>query len=140
MNNKEILTMYCQSVLNTPYKWGGNTALEGMDCSGFVQDALSTIGLDPNGDQTAHNLYEHFKNPLNGIQNILQFGSLLFFGTEDKIIHVAIALNNISMIESGGGNSKTNSLEDAIRDNAFVRIRPIQRRNDLVCAILPNKL
>jgi len=45
MTNKESLMMFFQSVLGTPYKWGGNNCLEGYDCSGFVQDALSIIGV-----------------------------------------------------------------------------------------------
>jgi cell wall-associated NlpC family hydrolase len=140
MDNKSILTMFFTSSLNTPYKWGGDNPFNGFDCSGFVQEALSSIDLDPPCDQTSDALYRYFKDPLKGRQNTLQFGSLLFFGKEEKITHVAIALNGVSMIEAGGGGSKTKTIDDAIRDKAYVRIRPIRRRLDLVCAILPIRL
>lgn len=137
MNNKEVLALFFQSALNTPYLWGGDSPLKGYDCSGFVQDALYAIGLDPSGDQTSDALYRHFKDPLNGRKNVLQFGSLLFFGKEEKITHIAIALNETSMIEAAGGGSKTKTLEDAIESKAFVKITPIRRRRDLVAKILP---
>jgi len=140
MDKKDILIMFFQSSLNINYKWGGDNPFEGFDCSGFVQEALSAIGLDPPGDQTSDALYRYFKNPLKARQNILQFGSLLFFGTEKKIKHVAIALNHNEMIEAGGGGSKTKTIDDAIRDKAYVRIRQIKRRSDLVASILPIEL
>ena len=134
MTNKESLMMFFQSVLGTPYKWGGNNCLQGYDCSGFVQDALAVIGVDPKGDQTSNDLYNFFKdiqelNPKN-----ISFGCLLFFGKE-KVTHVAIALNNKQMIEAGGGGSKTTTFQDAMKINACVRIRPINRRSDLLHVI-----
>jgi cell wall-associated NlpC family hydrolase len=137
MNNKEILTMFFYSVMGLPYKWGGMNPISGLDCSGFVQEALSTIGLDPAGDQTADALYRYFSSDKLGKKNITQFGSLLFFGSESAITHIAIALNDKIMIEAGGGGSKTLTKDDAIAQNAYIRIRPINRRKDLVKAILP---
>lgn len=137
MNKQEILKLFFQSTLGLPYIWGGQNPLVGYDCSGFVQEALITIGLDPKGDQTSHALYEHFRNPKFGVRRFLQFGSVLFFGREDRISHTAIALNQFSMIESGGGGSQCKTREDAIKYNAFVRIRPISRRKDLVDNIYP---
>ena len=132
MNNDEILKMYFTSCINIPYRWGGYNPIEGYDCSGFVQDALATIGLDPKGDQTANLLYKFFSQPDNGIiKDIASFGDLLFFGNDKIITHVAIALSNKAMIEAGGGGSKVNDIQDAIKYNAFVRIRPIKNRNDL---------
>ena len=132
MNNDDILKMYFTSCINIPYRWGGYNPIEGYDCSGFVQDALSTIGLDPKGDQTANLLYKFFSQPGNGlIKDIASFGNLLFFGNDKIIRHVAISLSNEAMIEAGGGGSKVNDIQDAIKYNAFVRIRPIKNRNDL---------
>jgi cell wall-associated NlpC family hydrolase len=134
MTNKESLMMFFQSVLGTPYKWGGNNCLEGYDCSGFVQDALSVIGVDPPGDQTSNDLYNFFKDIQELNPKDISFGCLLFFGKE-KVTHVAIALNQKQMIEAGGGGSKTTTFQDAMKTNACVRIRPISRRNDLLHVI-----
>jgi len=136
LTNDQVLTMYFQSCLNIPYKWGGNNPIQGYDCSGFVQEALATINLDPIGDQTSHSLYDIFKHSTEGtLVKKANFGHLLFFGERKKIRHVAIALNAHTMIEAGGGGSRVTSHNDAIEHNAFVRIRPILRRNDLVAII-----
>mgnify|MGYP003115973644 CR=1 FL=1 len=136
INKNEILKMYFMSCINIPYKWGGYNPIEGYDCSGFVQDALATIGLDPLGDQTANLLYKFFSQPDNGIiKDIASFGNLLFFGNEKRISHVSISLSEESMIEAGGGGSKVENIQNAIKYNAFVRIRPIKNRNDLYAII-----
>ena len=41
----------------------------------------------------------------------------------------------LEMIEAGGGGSRVTDLENAIKYNAFVRVRPIARRSDLVAVI-----
>jgi cell wall-associated NlpC family hydrolase len=65
----------------------------------------------------------------------IRFGTLLFFGetatTPTGISHIAFALDGKLMLEAGGGGSTTTSLEAAIKQGAFVRIRPISRRRDL---------
>ena len=102
MNNDDILKMYFTSCINIPYRWGGYNPIEGYDCSGFVQDALSTIGLDPKGDQTANLLYKFFSHPQHGVvKDIASFGNLLFFGNDKIITHVAIALNDKARLKQG---------------------------------------
>ena len=44
------------------------------------------------------------------------------------------------MLESGGGNSKTTSVEIAKRIGACVRVKPIFNRTDLVAIIRPKDL
>ena len=79
LTNDQVLTMYFQSCLNIPYKWGGNNPIQGYDCSGFVQEALATINLDPIGDQTSHSLYDIFKHSTEGtLVKKANFGHLLF--------------------------------------------------------------
>jgi cell wall-associated NlpC family hydrolase len=34
-----------QSFLGVPYKWGGNSASSGLDCSAFVQQAMAKFGV-----------------------------------------------------------------------------------------------
>jgi hypothetical protein len=42
------------------------------------------------------------------------------------------------MMEAGGGGSATTSAETAAVQNAFLRIRPIDRRADRVAFVRPN--
>lgn len=61
-------------------------------------------------------------------------GSLLFFGTENKIIHVAICIGNNLMIEAGGGGRSSTSIATS---TGMVRIRPISFRKDLISIVNP---
>lgn len=131
----DILKAVALSFLHVPYKWGGDDP-SGIDCSGLVQEILASVGIDPPGDQNAQALYNHFER--NGSWNSYGFGALAFFGESAlKITHVGFCLDTNLMIEAGGGGSKTNTPQDAIAQNAFVRVRPIKRRKDLVAVIKP---
>lgn len=119
--------------VGTPYVWGGDDP-SGIDCSGLVQECLKSIGKNPpGGDKTADGIYRALcKHRCIGLADK---GSLLFFGTQDRITHVAIAIDKTFMIEAGGGGSKTKSEKAAWAHNAWVRVRPISSRLDLVASI-----
>jgi len=133
----KLMIAYAKTWLGIPYKWGGDSP-KGVDCSGYVQLVLQKVGLDPKGDQTAQCLYNHFLQTGKKIV-VPREGALLFFGKSLKsITHIAIALSSTEMIEAGGGGSKTRTREDAERDNAWVRIKPITNRRDLLITIMPD--
>ena len=114
------------------YRYAGNYMLTGVDCSGFVCEILRSVGVIGKTDYSAQGLYSLLVKKENRSQ--LGPGSLLFFGeNRNSISHVAIAYNDHLMIESGGGTSKTTSLQDAEKRNAYIRIRPI--RKDLVACL-----
>lgn len=137
----------CVKFLNLPYIWGGDD-FTGYDCSGLVQELLAMIGLDPAGDQTAQALYAHFSKP--EFHELIYFtpkvekfetGTLIFYGQSlSKITHIGLILDKKTMIEAGGGGSRTTSPESAALANAFVRLRPFDRRKDFVAAIQPKGL
>ena len=130
---KELMIEYSKTFIGKPYRWGGEGVL-GFDCSGFVQEVLSCVGLDPKGDQTAQGLFNHFIKRSKG--SGVATGSLLFWGKNiDRITHVSIAIDYFYHIEAGGGNSRTIDLKTAERQGAMVRIRPIKSRKDLIAAI-----
>lgn len=130
MDSKTILWGWMQSVLETPYIWGGDD-FKGYDCSGLIQEALAIIGRDPRGDQTAQGLYDHFVKTQPKTEYAM-FSDLVFFGyNSDSICHVAMALNSNLMFEAGGGGYRTINEKMAECHNAKVRIRPISNRNDL---------
>ena len=127
-----IMLMYAKLFVGQPYIWGGNGPY--FDCSGFTQEVLAGVGIDPPGDQTAQALYAHLKK--KGWPSKLAKGSILFYGlSRDKINHVAIAIGDKLMIEAGGGDSSIRTVEDAIIKGAMVRIRPL--RTNFVAVLKP---
>lgn len=132
---KDILIPYAMQFIGIPYRWGGNSPLTGLDCSGLVLELLKGLGIAL-PDMAASDIHkwcltQKFKNE--------QFlGSLLFFGKNGNISHVAMALSHDIMIEAGGGGPTVTSQDEAVRQNAYVRIRPISSRRDFVAAYLPN--
>ena len=61
------------------------------------------------------------------------FGDLVFYGKNEKSIsHVAICLDDLLMFEAGGGNSRTTNRDKAQEHGAWVRVRPIKSRKDLI--------
>lgn len=130
----EILKEYALRFVGIPYRWSGDDALAGYDCSGLCQELLAMMGVDPPGDQSADGLYRHFLK--HGTLDVYDLGSLAFYGTPEKITHVTLLLDAKHMIEAGGGGSKTLTLQDAINQNAYVRVRPL-RTQGLVAVILP---
>lgn len=133
---KDLFTQCCLQFLNLPYKWGGSNPIKGYDCSGLIQDLFAMIDLDPKGDQTAQDLYHYFH--ARSKEGSRQLGTLIFFGKSTlAITHIGMMLDEFSMIEAGGGGSNTHNLEEAAKQNAFVRIRPFNHRKDLVAIITP---
>lgn len=129
MTKQQRISYVCFALMtrNIPYKWKGNSPLDGLDCSGFVCEVLRSVGLIGKEDYSAQMLYDKFKKN----QSDLQEGSLLFFGkSETALTHVAIAIDDYLMVEAGGGDSTTDTLEKAIARNAYVRVRPISSRAD----------
>lgn len=123
---------YLFSLIGVHYKWGGNNPVEGFDCSGLVCEFLRTAGECPSGDHSAQSLHDYFSIG-RAEPNRYQFGALAFFGESvTKISHTGIVLDAYQMIEAGGGNHLTLTREDAMRQNAFVRMRPINSRSDFV--------
>ncbi|GAG51579.1 unnamed protein product, partial [marine sediment metagenome] len=58
----------------------------------------------------------------------------------DRIIHVEIMLNQWQCIGASGGGSKTLTEQDAIRDNAFIKVRFAASRRGIHGYIDPFKL
>jgi len=131
-----LVLNYAMRFIGTPYIWGGNTRLDGFDCSGFVQEILWYGGVDPAGDQTAQALYNKLSK--NEYRSILKPGSVLFFGqSRNSVSHIAIAVDHGTMIESGGGDRSCTTRARAHEKNAFVRLSPLNNRSDMVACLLP---
>jgi cell wall-associated NlpC family hydrolase len=131
-----ILYDYAISFIGVPYKWGGSNPITGFDCSGFIQELLASVGLDPAGDQSAQSLYDHFSN--KGLQNIKELGSLVFYGKDLKnITHITMMLDPYRCIGANSGDSSTVNAQEAAKRNAFIKVRPYNYRSDVVAIIRP---
>jgi cell wall-associated NlpC family hydrolase len=132
----ELLIQYALSFVGKEYRWGGDDPIHGWDCSGLVQELLASVGMDPPGDQTAQALFDHFEKVSEW--NRYGAGALVFYGKSVReITHVAMMVDSYRIIEAGGGGSATVSSEVAARQNAYVRIRHISRRKDIVALLRP---
>lgn len=127
------------SYLHEPYKWGGNDPEEGFDCSGMVVDALQAIGfLKPHEDYPASGLFKIFSESGTVIERVkngeepkyAQKGDLLFwFNYTGKCYHVAVAIDKLHCMTADGGGDTTLTLDDAVEQDAFVKVRPIAHRS-----------
>jgi murein DD-endopeptidase len=117
---------YAEAWIGSWYKWGGDDP-SGFDCSGFVIECLKAWGKFPRKqDTTANGLLQKF----TAFQIITPYPASLVFWCDptSKAYHVEICVTNWQSIGASGGGSKTLTIEDAIRDNAFIKIRPIYTR------------
>jgi len=118
---------YLEKFIGTKYSWAGNTAEEGFDCSGLLCEGLRAIGKLGKEDLSAQQL--HNRLYYNAVKTaIIQKNVMLFFGKNaSNITHVAVAMNNLQMIEAGGeGRDSTTK--------GAVRVRYLDTRKDLVAA------
>jgi cell wall-associated NlpC family hydrolase len=112
----------------TPYVWGGNKPEEGMDCSGFVCEVLRSVGHIDEADRSAQMLYDELSKR-EGVRSQLGRNSILFFGkSRTEITHIAIGMSYKQLIESGGEGRVSTT-------HGYVRIRPVNYRNDLVAVL-----
>lgn len=128
-----LIVQYAMRFVGTPYKWGGDD-FDGWDCSGFVLEILAAFGFK-HPDMTAAGLYIWCKT--SRFREEVRPGALAFFGKDGHITHIGLCINADLMIEAGGGGSSTTSRDAAVKDNAYVRIRPIRSRQDFVGAYYP---
>lgn len=138
MEMKELTYDLIRSFLNKPYIWVGKNPVVGMDCSGLVCELLQSTGILKNNEEyNAQTLYAKFMGD-SIHQDLPEFGSLIFFGKDfQDISHVGFGLNNMQMIEAGGGTEITTDPSVAVRQNAFVKIRPFNHRKDFLGILKP---
>jgi cell wall-associated NlpC family hydrolase len=108
-----------------PYIWGGDDPVAGFDCSGLVIEILKSVGiLKRDGDWTAAGLMAVFP-----IVPAPHEGCLVFWENgAGKIVHVEYCLDGTHSIGASGGASATTSAADAIKQNAYVKVRPMKSR------------
>jgi len=118
-------TRYAFCFVGNWYKWGGSNP-NGFDCSGFVCEILTAVGKLPRKtDLTAQGLFDRYKN--NEVSEARE-GCLVLYANEsapDRIVHVEYCINGLFSIGASGGGSQTLTTADAVKNNAFIKVRPI---------------
>lgn len=126
---REVATKLAWSFIGKPYLWGGDDPIAGFDCSGLCVEILKSVGILPrDGDWTAQMLWNKFEDRK---QSIPHEGCLVFWHNGDRVIHVEYAINGELCIGASGGGSKTLSEQDAIDQNAYIKIRPWKSRSNI---------
>ena len=117
--------IYLQKWIGHFYLWAGDDP-SGFDCSGLIVEVLKSVGLmRPSLDMSANSLFQCFKE---GFTDKPGFGKLVFWFNANKAIHVEMMVDNDHVIGASGGGSKTKTISDAIKHNAFVKMRPLNYR------------
>lgn len=110
--------------VGTPYVWGGESYEEGgMDCSGFVYNALKDAGY--NVGRTTAQGYRGYGTKVGA--NNLQAGDLIFYGKNGKATHIAIYIGNGQIIHSSGGSKNTKN-----NPGKGVNITTLNHRSDFI--------
>jgi cell wall-associated NlpC family hydrolase len=117
------LTSYAQSLIGTPYKYGGYMPDTGFDCSGFVDYVFrqtANIALPHDAQQISRH-----GQPIKSSQ--LREGDLVFY---DTFSHVGIYLGNDRFIHapSSGGRVRTENMRDAYWKTHYSGARRITLR------------
>ncbi len=138
MDKKKLMYDWLIGMLGTQYRYGGRNRLEGLDCSQLVFEFLISAGRLPHGDDgTAQGLFGRFYT--HKYTSSPRFGDLAFYGKNvDQIAHVGICMDDVLMIEAGGGDSTVKSFDQAVERSAMVRIRPIKYRKDFLGVVQMN--
>lgn len=127
-SKKEIALEYIKSFIGKPYIWGGDNPMQGFDCSGLTLEYLKAMGIvQRNIDMTAQDIFNLFEKT-----NSPERGDLVFYQNKDgKIIHVEIMLNKEMSIGASGGGSTTINIDEAIKQDAFIKVRNVYTRQGI---------
>jgi cell wall-associated NlpC family hydrolase len=118
------LVDYALKFQGTPYEWGGNDLVNGIDCSGFVKQVMKgTIGYNLPRTAAEQALVG---TPIRRFED-LRPGDRLYFRmrSESKISHTGIYMGNWRFVHSshGKGGVSTDSLTKASWRNMLVAAR-----------------
>ena len=113
-----IAARTAERFVGIPYRWGGNTVVDGMDCSGFVRAVYNLCGV--NIPRTSR---EQYKAGDQVGRDDLKDGDLVFFGESvEKISHVGIYVGNGRFVHAPrrGDDIKVSALDESYFTSRFV--------------------
>ena len=132
-----LFTQYALRFVGAPYRFGSNGPIA-WDCSSFVLELLKALGANPTKrDMTAQDIHDWASSMASSSAMQAKAGTLVFYGRSLALVtHVAMLLSPGFLIEAGGGDATTRTLQDAEnRGWAMVRVRPFGHRPDYLTHI-----
>jgi gamma-D-glutamyl-L-lysine dipeptidyl-peptidase len=116
-----IAARTAERFVGIPYRWGGNTVVDGMDCSGFARAVYNLCGV--NIPRTSG---EQFRAGDGVTRDDLRDGDLVFFGeSEGKIGHVGIYVGSGRFVHAPrrGDDIKISGLDEPYFVRKFIGAR-----------------
>jgi cell wall-associated NlpC family hydrolase len=116
-----IAARTAERFVGIPYRWGGDTVVDGMDCSGFVRAVFNLCGV--NIPRTSA---EQYKVGQGVAQSDLKDGDLVFFGgSAEQINHVGIYVGSGKFVHAPrrGDDIKVSALDESYFVKKFVGAR-----------------
>lgn len=116
-----IAARTAERFIGIPYQWGGDTVVDGMDCSGFVRAVYNLCGVS-----IPRTSREQYKAGSPVTKADLKDGDLLFFGaSESAINHVGIYVGNGKFVHAPkrGEEIKTAAIDESYFERRFVGAR-----------------
>ncbi|MBJ6726941.1 NlpC/P60 family protein [Geomesophilobacter sediminis] len=113
-----IAARTAERFVGIPYRWGGDTVVDGMDCSGFVRAVYNLCGV--NIPRTSR---EQFRVGDAVGKDELKDGDLVFFGaSEDQITHVGIFVGGGRFVHAPkrGDDIKVSTIDEGYFQKRFV--------------------
>lgn len=117
----EIAARTAERFVGIPYRWGGDTVVDGMDCSGFVRAVFSLCGVT-----IPRTSAEQFRTGREVDRDDLQDGDLLFFGSSpSKVNHVGIYVGKGKFVHAPrrGEEIRISEIDDEYFARRFVGAR-----------------
>ena len=127
----------CDGELHKPYIYG-TEGPDSYDCSGLTLTMLRWLGIAPTHARTADEQLRYFERPERGQpvnKAVADLGDLIFYGSKEAASHVTMAWGSGDMVEAAPGDRSVTTEAEARRRHAEVRVRPINRRSDLIAVI-----
>lgn len=116
-----IAARTAERFVGIPYRWGGNTVVDGMDCSGFVRAVYNLCGLS-----IPRTSRDQFKAGDPVAKDDLKDGDLVFFGSSaDKINHVGIYVGGGRFVHAPrrGEDIQVTAVDESYFEKRFVGAR-----------------
>lgn len=120
-----LLVDKAKSALGTPYVWGGNSLIGGVDCSGLVQQVFASFGI-----QLPRVTYEQIGIGASVKRSKVSVGDLVFFDTDRSKKgpdHVGIYIGSGKFIHAPrpGKPVQISSLADSYYNDRLMAVRRI---------------
>lgn len=119
------IAQQAQKALGTPYIWGGNSLINGVDCSGLVQQVFAQFGI-----QLPRVTYEQIGVGASVKRDKIEVGDLVFFDTDRSKSgpdHVGIYIGGGKFIHAPrpGKAVQISSLTDSYYNDRLMAVRRI---------------